>query len=131
MQFIPTIYLPGSCAAAISFYRNAIGAQLLSQLTAGPDSQNPGAEPKIIRAAMRIGEGVIYLSEGHHAAPAAFQGFSLALNVADHGEAERAMQALADGGTVQFPLRKTMLADPFGKVIDRFGVHWSVEVPVS
>jgi len=57
-----------------------------------------------------------------------FQGFSLALSLANQAEAERAFTALSDGGNVQMPLGKTFWSPCFGMVADRFGVGWMVTV---
>ncbi|SDF06237.1 PhnB protein [Massilia sp. PDC64] len=132
MQTIPTIYFPGLCAEAISFYRDVLHADVLFQLTAIPDSPpqflEPGSPGKIIRAGLRIGESVVYLSEGHHPDQApAFAGFSMNLHVDSADEAARILQALGEGGDVRVPLRPTAWADAFCAVIDRYGLHWMIE----
>jgi len=132
MQTIPTLYFPGLCAVAISFYRDVLHADVLFQLTAIPDSLpqflGPGSPGKIIRAGLRIGESVIYLSEGHHPDQApAFAGFSMTLHVDSADEAARLLQALGEDGDVRVPLRPTAWADAFGAVIDRYGLHWMIE----
>jgi PhnB protein len=131
MQAITTIYFPGLCAEAISFYRDTFKAELLFQLTAVPDSQpaflEPGSPGKIIRAGLRIGETVIYLSEGHHAGDTVFQGVSMALHVEDENEVKRILDALAEGGSIRIPLRRTAWAACFGAAVDRFGLYWTVE----
>ena len=132
MQAIPTIYFPGLCAEAISFYRDVLHADVLFQLTAIPDSPpqflEPGSPGKIIRAGLRVGESIIYLSEGHHPDQAlAFAGFSMNLHVDSADEATRILQALGEDGDVRVPLRPTAWADAFGAVIDRYGLHWMIE----
>ncbi|PQO92482.1 VOC family protein [Massilia phosphatilytica] len=132
MQTIPTIYFPGLCAEAISFYRDVLHADVLFQLTAIPDSPpqflEPGSPGKIIRAGLRIGDTVVYFSEGHHPDQApVFAGFSMNLHVDSADEAARILQALGEGGDVRVPLRATAWADGFGAVIDRYGLHWMIE----
>lgn len=132
MQTIPTIYFPGLCAEAISFYRDVLHADVLFQLTAIPDSPpqflEPGSPGKIIRAGLRIGDTVVYFSEGHHPDQApVFAGFSMNLYVDSADEAARILQALGEGGDVRVPLRATAWADGFGAVIDRYGLHWMIE----
>ena len=132
MQAIPTIYFPDLCAEAISFYRDVLHADVLFQLTAIPDSPpqflEPGSPGKIIRAGLRVGESIIYLSEGHHPDQApAFAGFSMNLHVDSADEATRILQALGEDGDVRVPLRPTAWADAFGAVIDRYGLHWMIE----
>ena len=132
MQAIPTIYFPGLCAEALSFYRDVLHADVLFQLTAIPDSQprfpEPGSPGKIIRAGLRIGESTVYFSEGHHPGQApVFAGFSMNLHVDSADEAVRILQALGEGGDVRVPLRATAWADAFCAVIDRYGLHWMIE----
>jgi PhnB protein len=132
MQAIPTIYFPGLCADALSFYRDLLHADVLFQLTAIPDSQpqflEPGSPGKIIRAGLRIGDSVVYFSEGHHAGQVpAFAGFSMNLHVDSADEAARILAALGEGGDVRVPLRATAWAQAFGAVIDRYGLHWMIE----
>jgi PhnB protein len=132
MQTIPTIYFPGLCAEAISFYRDVLHADVLFQLTAIPESPpqflEPGSPGKIIRAGLRIGESVVYFSEGHHPDQApAFAGFSMNLHVDSADEAARILQALGEDGDVRVPLRPTAWADAFCAVIDRYGLHWMIE----
>ena len=132
MQAIPTIYFPGLCADALSFYRDLLHADVLFQLTAIPDSQpqflEPGSPGKIIRAGLRIGDSVVYFSEGHHPDQTpAFAGFSMNLHVDSADEAARILAALGEGGDVRVPLRATAWAQAFGAVIDRYGLHWMIE----
>ncbi len=132
MQTIPTLYFPGLCAEALSFYRDVLHADVLFQLTAIPDSQpqflEPGSPGKVIRAGLRIGDSVVYFSEGHHPDQApTFAGFSMNLHVDSADEVARILQALGEGGDVRVPLRPTAWAEAFGAVIDRYGVHWMIE----
>jgi len=131
MRAIPTIYFPGLCAEALSFYRDVLHADVLFQLTAIPDSPPqflaPGSPGKIIRAGLRIGEAMVYFSEGHHPGQPAFQGISMNLHVDSADEASRILRALGEGGDVRVPLRATAWADAFCAVIDRYGMHWMIE----
>jgi PhnB protein len=131
MQAIPTIYFPGLCADALSFYRDVLHAEVLFQLMevpgAHPAFRAPGSPGKIIRAGLRIGDSVVYLSEGHHPVQPVFSGFSMNLHVASADEVARILAALGEGGDVRVPLRATAWADAFGAVVDRNGLHWMIE----
>lgn len=131
MQLIPTIYFPGLCADALAFYRDALDAEVLFQLTSVPDGPPqylpPGSPGTILRAGLRIGSATFYLAEGHHVDDLAFQGFSLSLQLDSEADASRVLQALGEGGTIRVPLRATTLAAHYGVVIDRFGLHWTIE----
>jgi PhnB protein len=54
---------------------------------------------------------------------------TLALTVPDEAAADRAFNALAEGGKVTMPLGKTFWSPRYGMVTDRFGVDWMVMVP--
>jgi PhnB protein len=131
MKLIPTIFLPGACKDAIAFYRDALGAQVLFEIPVGalvpPELVKPGTENRMLRAGLRIGSAVIYLSDGHRPGDPVFEGFGLSIQVESLAEVERIVEALSRSGTVQIAPRKTAWASAFGTVIDRFGVYWSVE----
>lgn len=132
MNLTPTIYLPGKCQQAIAFYQNVLHAELISLRRVGDavaaELVRPGTHDMIMRAVLRIGESVLYLSDGHHVAESAYQGVSLSLAFSSREEAEEVFHALSDGGQIRIPMQDRALAQAFGSVFDRFGVHWTVEM---
>ena len=62
------------------------------------------------------------MSDGLCAGEGGFKGFALSLDCPDTTTAGEAFAALADGGQLMMPLRKTFWAPLFGMVTDRFGV---------
>ena len=124
----------GRCEEAIEFYKRALGAevQMLLRFKDAPEEQqctiSPGRENKVMHACLRIGDTSVMASDGRNRGEPNFQGFSLAINVADAAEADKVFAALRDGGTVTMPLAKTFFSPRFGMVDDRFGVHWMVVV---
>ncbi len=133
MQIQPYLFFEGRAEEAIAFYRSALGAELLTLMRHGenPDGMHgaPGTEQKVMHAEIRIGETRILISDGFCAAAAQFQGFGLALNVADEATAQRHFAALAEGGEVRMPLGRSFFSAAFGMVADRFGVLWMVVAP--
>jgi PhnB protein len=132
MQVEPYLNFDGRCEEAIAFYRSALGAEVtrLLRFKESPDQSmvSPGVANKVMHAGFRVGETTIMASDGRCLGGTTFQGFSLALTVADDAEAERRFAALAEGGQVQMPLTKTFFSSRFGMVADRFGVTWMVIV---
>lgn len=135
MQVQPYIFFDGRCEEALEFYKQVLGAEVttLMRFRDSPEPQPPGmlppdAENKIMHASLRIGDTTMMASDGYCQGQPNFQGFSLALTVADGAEAERLFAALGDGGQVQMPLGKTFFASHFGMVTDRFGVLWMIHV---
>lgn len=132
MHVQPYLFFNGCCEEAIEFYRKAVGASLemLMRYKESPEPPPPGQVPpgyddKVMHASLRIGDSVVMASDGC-AEGAAFQGFSLALGVADLAEAGQRFKALAEGGQVTMPLTPTFWSPGFGMLTDRYGVAWMV-----
>ena len=129
----------GRCEEAIEFYRQAIKPEqvLLARYKEMPPeakakARQSGAvmdENKIMHARLRIGESMIFLSDGHCSGK--FDGFRLALRAPGPAEAERLFTALSAGGTVDMPVNKTFFSPAIGMLTDRFGVKWMVFVERS
>lgn len=130
----PYLFFEGRCEEAIEFYRRALGAQVHMQMRYqdSPEPPPPGCGPldprKIMHAQFQIGSTIIMASDGRCDKQARFEGFALSLTVPAEAEADRAFNALADGGHVEMPLAKTFFSARFGMVVDRFGVLWMVLV---
>ncbi len=125
----------GRCEQAVRFYERALGAtvEMLvrhreSPEPAPPGTLPPGSDDRIMHAALRIGDTVVMATDGYCRGGTAFGGFNLSLAVADNAAAGRAFAALAEGGQVDMPLARTFFSPCFGRVTDRFGVHWMVIV---
>ena len=128
----------GSCEQAIEFYRKALGAEveMMMRFKESPEPPPPGAVPadfenKIMHAAFRIGQTTVMASDGCSTDKVNFEGFSLSLSVATESEADRAFNALANGGQVKMPLTKTFWSPRFGMLEDRFGIGWMISVAPS
>ena len=136
MQIQPYVFFEGRCEEAVEFYRRALGAQveMIMKYKDSPEPPQPGmippgAENKVMHAALRIGDTMILASDGRSSGRPTFEGFSLSLTTTTDAEAERVFNLLADGGQVRAPLATTFFASRFGMVADRFGVPWMVYVP--
>jgi len=127
MRVDPYLFFNGSCAEACEFYRQILGAEILTVVRFGdmPGSP-PGSADKVMHAALRVGETMLLASDGRGNESAQSGGFSLSLQVKDDSEAQRLFAALAAGGTVEVPLMPTPFASSFGKVADRFGTPWMI-----
>jgi PhnB protein len=130
MQIQPYVFFDGRCDEAIAFYREALGAEVVSLMRygEGPQSPAPGTADKVMHAELRIGEATVLVSDGHCGGQARFEGFALSLTVTTEPEAEQRFAALGDGGEVSVPLGPTFFSPRFGMVTDRFGVLWIVYV---
>ena len=137
MHVQPYVFFNGRCEEAITFYQQALGAQveMLMRFSESPDPTPPELVPpdwghKVMHSSIRIGSTVVMASDGCAPEPG-FKGFSLSLSVADIAAADKAFAALADGGEVQMPLGTTFWSPRFGVLTDRFGVSWMVGVDAA
>jgi len=130
----PYVFFDGKCEEAIEFYKKALGANvnMLMRFKDSPEPTPPGCGPtdsnKVMHAQFQIGETVIMASDGRATGQPKFDGFALSLSVKTEAEADKAFNALADGGKVEMPLAKTFFSARFGMVKDKFGVFWMVLV---
>jgi PhnB protein len=132
MVIQPYLFFEGRCEEAIEHYKKALGAEvtMLMRYKESPEPAQvpPGADNKVMHAAMRIGETTVMASDGNCNGKPGFQGVSLTITAPDVARADKLFAALADGGQVQMPLSKTFFAPRFGMVADRFGVSWMIIV---
>jgi PhnB protein len=135
MQVQPYLFFDGRCEEALDFYRETLGAKVegLMRFKDSPEPMPPGAVPpgaenKVMHAAVRIGDTTVMASDGRCMGKPNFQGIALSLTMPNDAEAERVFAALSDGGQVQMPMSKTFFSSRFGMVGDRFGVGWMVLV---
>ena len=135
MHIEPYLFFEGRCEEAAAFYRDVLGAEvtMLMRYQDSPDPIPPGmippgAEPKVMHMAMRIGDSTMLASDGNCTGAPGFQGMTLSLTVADPAEAQRVFAALSEGGQVRMPLGPTFFSPSFGMLADRFGVAWMVYV---
>ena len=131
----PYLFFGGRCAEALEFYRTAIGAEIIMSMRFSdspepmpPGVLQPGFEDKVMHSSFRVGDTELMASDGCDET-STFSGFSLSLTVSTEAEADRAFDALADGGQVTMPLGKTFWSPRYGMLVDRFGVNWMVYVP--
>lgn len=130
----PYVFFNGNCEQAVEFYRKALGAEveMMIRFKESPEPPSPGMVPpgwenKIMHASFRIGDSVIMASDGCEG-ESGFKGFSLSISVATEPEADRAFNALTEGGKVTMPLSKTFWSPRFGMLTDRFGMGWMINV---
>ena len=140
MSLSPYIAFSGNCAAAIAFYQQALGAELVQQITYGEMPQNmqdaedgcPSgqhlAADCIAHASMRVAGSELMLGDSPTSDSERYAGFTLVLDTQDLDEGKRWFDSLAAEGRIEMAWQETFWAHGFGKTIDRFGVPWMVNV---
>ena len=135
MSITPYLFFAGRCEEALNFYRESIGAQvdMVMRYRESPDPIPPdrlqaGFENKIMHTSFRVGQTTVMASDGCDD-QSKFDGFRLALSVANEAEAHQAFNALANEGSIMMPLVRTFWSPCFGMLTDKFNVSWMVMVP--
>jgi PhnB protein len=134
MQVNPYLNFNGRANEALKFYQKALGAEvgMVMKFKDMPgEKAAAGSRPpanKIMHASFKVGDTVVFASDGRCGGKSEFKGVTLSLKAETDAEAERLFKALARGGEVQMPMAETFFASRFGMVNDKFGVAWMVIV---
>ena len=126
----PYLFFNGRTEEALEYYKRALGAKVEMMMrfreNPAPEHNPPGAGDKIMHSCVRIGQGVVMMSDGQCNGSPSFSGFSLTYDAKDQADAKQRFQALAKDGQVEMPLGETFFAKAFGAVKDKFGLSWMV-----
>jgi PhnB protein len=110
---IPQLVIKGA-QKALDFYRDALGAEVLHSM--------PGPGGSIMHAAVRVGDGTIFVSDASEfAKPTAANLFVYVKDV--DAVYNRAVKA---GATVAAPLADMFWGDRWGMIADPFGNLWQL-----
>jgi PhnB protein len=106
-------------AAAIDFYREALGAEELGERFTDPDG-------RIIHAEIRIGDSVVMITEGaQESAPGAVGGLATAIMATYWEDVDSAWErAVAAGAEIVYPLEDQFYGERGGRLRDPFGQQW-------
>ena len=124
---IPHLVVKGG-AAAIEYYKTALGAEELSRM--------PGPDGRLMHAALKVEGSIFFLCDdfpeycgGVSKAPKGESPVTLHLCVKNCDAAiEKAVKA---GATVKMPAADMFWGDRYGKIIDPFGHSWSFSHPLT
>ena len=125
----PRLVFAGDAEAAIRFYVDAFGAEIVDDPHRMPDGQ-------VVHSEIRIGDSIVFVTDdsgdGNGVAPTAVGGkvtTILALNVPDVDRLwERAVGA---GCEVVYPLADQFYGDRGGRLRDPFGHQWMLSTHIE
>ncbi|MGQ0735756.1 MAG: VOC family protein [Acidobacteriota bacterium] len=130
MQMHPYLSFNGDCEAAFTFYAQCLGGQpgAIFRYAGSPLADRvPGDwADRVMHGSVTLGSQVLM---GADVAPDQYEaprGFTLSLQIASAGDAERIFHDLSKDGKVVVPLEQTFWAARFGVLVDRFGIPWSI-----
>jgi PhnB protein len=117
-----------NCLEAFDFYVKHLGGKIISVTTFGqmPDVHHVSEErkDKIVHARIEIGNTVLMGADIEHAEP--MRSAYLTLLLDDEKDAERIYKLLIEKGEVFMKMEKTVFAERFAMLRDRFGVSWMI-----
>ncbi|KAA1051646.1 VOC family metalloprotein YjdN [Pseudocitrobacter sp. 73] len=140
MPLSPYIAFSGNCADAIAWYQQTLGAELLYKITFGEmpkDAQESSdgcpsgqtyPENAIAHANLKVAGSDIMMSDGAQSGNTGYSGFTLVLDTQDVNEGKRWFDSLAAEGQIEMAWQETFWAHGFGKVTDRYGLPWMINV---
>lgn len=124
----PYLNFNGTAAKAIALYERALGAKTEHVMRFGEAGGMPVApenKDRVMHAHLRIGEGVVMLSDTMPNMPApAESNVHVMLDFDDPAEMTEKFNALAAGGQVTMPLQDTFWGAKFGMLTDAFAIRW-------
>ncbi|CAN5552727.1 VOC family protein [soil metagenome] len=131
-QAIAYLNFDGTCAEAMRFYEQALGAKIAILMT-GAESPVAASMPRefanrIMHARLILPGGSTLMAGDNppHMPYEGIKGVSIALDYETVEEAEKVFNALAVGGRVTMPMAPAFWAEKFGMLIDKFGLPWIV-----
>jgi PhnB protein len=130
----PYLYFYGRCDEALSFYEQALGAEVTFKMrhkeAPAEHAVQGEAGERIMHASFKVGQTTLMATDGMPGGTAApsYSGFSISVSLDSVAKGEKIFNALAQGGEVRLPWQSTFWAKGFGMVTDKFGVPWMVNV---
>ena len=125
-----TISFQGNCDEALTFYKEALGAEVKDVAyfrDAPPDAGMDASLPPnfVMHSEVSIFGTQMTMTDGA-TAPITGDYFSLMLSFDSADEVTAVFNKLVDGGKVVSPLASQFWATLCGDVQDRFGIHWHI-----
>lgn len=128
MKLIPYLTFEGQAEEAMNFYANAFGGEIVQKdpYTSAPGMQIPeGYENKVLHGRVQFGDTAIYFSDAKREIASGDQ-ISLTMEFETEEQIDKAFELLAQGGTVFIQLDKMFWGAKYGKLVDKYGVHWDL-----
>jgi PhnB protein len=126
-QIVAYLNFNGRTREAMSFYQQCLGGELVMQkISESPMAAQMPSEmgPRILHSSL-IKDGLTIMASdmlGNKIEPG--NNVMLCVNCSSDEEINLLFNGLAAGGSIQEPLHQSFWGATFGKLTDKFGVHW-------
>jgi PhnB protein len=131
VQLANYLFFTTQCEAALAFYSECGLGKVAVMMRWGENGMPVPTEAmrgKIMHSRFE-GAGVnFYASDNDDAEP--MRGSAHILMMDDRAQIDRLFDKLAQGGTITTPIGMQPWGDYYGKLTDRFGVQWMLNLPI-
>jgi PhnB protein len=130
-EVVTYLIFDGNCREAMTFYQKCLGGELqVMPFSEAPGEHPPEAKDRTMHARLSKGLTILMASDTMPGMPFS-QGnnFSVSIGCESQQEIESFFAALGEGGKVNMPLQDTFWGAHFGMLVDRFGIHWMLNLP--
>ena len=137
MKFSPYLNFKGNAEEAFKFYRSVFGGEFTSimRFKDMPQDQGDVAEEdknRIMHISLSVSPNFTLMASDISLSQE--KDFVLGnnnyifLNPETLSDAETLFKKLSSGGIIEMPFGKTFWGDYFGSFIDKYGVHWMIDI---
>ncbi|TGD78489.1 VOC family protein [Hymenobacter wooponensis] len=128
-QLTPYLAFNGTCRAAMTFYQQCLGGELMIQPFEGTPAaeQLPAdadAQQQVLHAILQNDGFTLMASDAGMQEVTKGNMVSLSLNCTSPEQIQHLFGQLSAGGTITMPLQDTFWGATFGMFIDQFGIDW-------
>jgi PhnB protein len=130
----PYLFFGGNADEAMHFYKEVFGAELNTMGFDAMPGEGDAPREGLMHADLRAGDLRILASDSPPDFDRTkFGNPEICINATADEEAEaRAwFEDLSEGGSVQQPIEKMFWGDHFGRLTDRFGVQWMMNISAA
>ena len=126
----PYLSFKDTARQAMEFYKSVFGGELAINTFADfQASEDPAEQDKVMHSMLECDNGfVLMAADTPNSMEYTPSVVSISLSGDDEGTLRGYWKKLTAGGTVTAPLEKAPWGDTFGMCVDKFGVHWMVNV---
>lgn len=126
----PYLNFMGQAHTAMEFYKSIFGGELTIQTYKEAGfSHDPKEDDYVIHSMLKNELFTIMASDGNKDHPVRMgDNINMSLVGSDEVKLKEYFQKLSEGGTVKMALEKQFWGDVYGQLVDKFGVHWSINI---
>lgn len=130
IQLHPYLNFNGQGTEAMRFYQSIFGGELKVQTYGESGQAKNDAQKNLLMHGDLQADGIAFFASDGNDEHVVNMGDNIKMSLV--GEDEQTLTkyftALAEGGSVYMPLAKQFWGDTFGMLVDKFGIHWMVNI---